>query len=381
MAYDEVIYAIIRDKKSDIPSMENSSRLAIYYYLLYQRLGQEQDLQHSEALFNAQLTLALAPDSPSAATAGVVGLAWLHSNLANSLVSHKGAAQISLLDQHLLERALKLLPGKEPGVHPELWHIIRYFSQRMAIGQVREQLQMLIAELYGRNASLGATENVDEQGCWTIPMGLPGSLTSEIVLLAEVGIAGIHNELIRQQVHQRVELLLATRREIDFSDGCYSMFPVTVDKITYQPVFSNHLSLLTGADLGASLALYKAQQLLQDAELGHIAELVGLNTILRTQTAATKIEGAQFCQGAFGVVYAYAQLYSLSRHPAYYQSYKYWCTQAERWLGQELSSGHYERQPSDSLCGALGIGLMQQLVAGAEPDISWYAEAIRACLN
>jgi hypothetical protein len=298
-------------------------------------------------------------------------LAWLQAHLPAA-----GCTEVlQQLDERLFAHARLLLEAPTAGGNAELWRTLHYFAKRVAASDVAHYLHDLLAGL-GQPATCAALARAGVAGGQLLPLGAVGSVTSEIVLLAEIGAASIQPALVQQQIQQRVTKLLATKGEIDFSAGRYSAFPAMVDK-TGNALFSRQLSWARGADLGASLALYNAHSLLGDAELRNIAELVGLNTLLRTGPGATHLEGAQFCQGAFGVAYAYARLHMLSRHPAYQCAYHYWCGRAEQWLQAELDAGYYQQRRTDSLCGALGVGLML-LFAAAPADAPLHAEAIIA---
>lgn len=370
------IHAIIEGEANAASVGLPSAGMAVYYYLLHRQRGTEADLLTARRLFGAQLAATAAQPQP-AATRGLAALAWLHAQLADDVADVAAEANIGVLDQRLWQRA-KALIGTDN--QAELWRIIRYFAARLAAPTAAAApLQEIMSLLYAEKNEKTAAKPAGSAVVVAIPLGPAASLTNEIRLLARIGAAGVARPLVQQQASRRVAALLAAKNEIDFSAGRYSVFPDFVAAADDEPVFSDHLSWMRSADLGAALALYEAQALLHDAELGNIAELVGLNTLLRTEAAAAQLTGAEFCQGAFGVAYAYARLFLLSQKAAYRRCYEFWCEQAQHWLRRELAAGYYQQQPAHCLQGALGTGLMLLYTAAAPSDALLFAEAIEAC--
>lgn len=365
----EAIYALIEAKTTS--ALPPSVGSAIYYYLRHRTTGSPAYLARAQALFEGSTTAAIGPGT-LAPTDGLAGLAWLAAHLPG--VGRTSALQ--QLDERLFYQARRLLEAPAAGGSPTLWRTLHYFTRRLASRNVADYLHDLLAGL-SRPGTWAALARAGAGSGQRLPLGVVGSSTSEIILLVEIGAAGIQPGPVQQQVQQRVTQLLATKGEIDFSAGRYSAFPALVDKAG-NPLFSNQLSWMRGADLGAALALYKAHALLGDAELRNIAELVGLNTLLRTGPDTTHLRGAQFCRGALGVAYAYARLHLLSEHPAYHRAYHYWCGRAEQWLATELAAGYYAQRRVDSLGGALGVGLMLLFAAAPAAEAPLHAAAIAA---
>lgn len=367
----KTIQALLAEEAIRSSSADASVGLAIYYYLLHQQQTGLAEQAQARKLFEAHLTALLASaDVPDAGRA--IGLAWLHAQL---MPAAEADQRMAILDTRLLARALELAAmGATDTDAPELWRLVRYLTGRLAAPAVQRGLHQLLAALYPTEAALARPLPAGS----AIPLSTPDSLTWQILLLTDIGAAGIQLPLVQQRVRHLVATLLAAKHEIDFSEGRYSLFPDATAEGVGGLTFSNHLSWARSADLAAAQALYQAHHLLHDAELGRIAELIGLNTLLRLDAAATQVRGAQFEQGAFGVAYAYARLFLLSQNPAYQRYYAYWHAQGLQWLQQELAAGHYRTLPADSLDGSLGIGLMLQLAA-APQQASYYAAAIEAC--
>ncbi|WP_400193676.1 hypothetical protein [Hymenobacter sp. B81] len=347
----DAIPALLEARLSTPEPLANPGGLAAYYYLLYRQHGQLGYLERAHALFNQQLAYSQAP---AAGAGSPAALAWLGARADVQTQASYATCPLRPLDATLFNRLQQLGSQAQPADRAELLHLVRYFRLRAGCGESATYLSRIV-ELLGTPAYLVPAANSVSPAAQSL--ALPDGLTGELLLLTEVYQAAGRPPTLAGLIRARVAVLLATRRETDFSAGHYSIFPDTAAEPGQPACFSNHLSWGRGSDLAASLALYRAQAVLHDAELGRIAELVGLNTLLRTAPETTGIGSAQFFQGAFGVAYLYRQLHFLSGHPAYQHGHAYWLQAAERYLSQELAAGFYHTQPADSLSGALGIGL------------------------
>jgi hypothetical protein len=347
----ESVHALIESPQA-LPTY-NLSGLAVYYHLLHQGTGETEHQQQAKNLFEQQLRNIdshLATATFSLPETNVAALAWLYSRL--QVQGQYDTSTFARLDAFLHAEAQRLVAAPDQPWAP-LLPILRYFLQRLPNGAVTAYLHELVAALYNGGQTL-----TQRQAAGTIPLGLSNGLAGELLLLIDLYNAGIRNEVMLGIVREGISALLHTKREVDFQAGRYSIFPDSVNQSWQQPVYSNQLSWGHGVDLGVSLVLYKAQALLGDAELGKIAELVGLNTLLRTEPQTTALRSSQFCQGTAGVAYLYYQLYQLSHNPAYQQGYRFWLNQTEQWLSQELPTGFYQMREHVSRCGVLGIAIL-----------------------
>ncbi len=349
----EAIHAII-ESPTAFPAY-NLSGLAVYYYSLYQQTGEATYNQQAKHLFNQQLAeieaqLTSADFNPK--HTNFCALAWLDKQC--KPLWHYDTNLFARLDRCLLEEANRLIRTTASPNWGPLLHIMRYFLERLPDAAVAHYLHEVVAMAYGiTRQSLAQT-----QAGGTIQLGLANGLVGELLVLIDIYNTGIKPAIILDIVRNGITALLHTKREADFLAGRYSIFPDSVDHRWQAPVYSNNLSWGHGVDLGVSLVLYKAQQLLgDDAELAKIAELVGLNTLLRTEPKTTGLSSSQFCQGTAGVAYLYHQLFLLSHNPAYQQGYQFWLGQTQNWLGQELPTEFYRGREQRSLCGVPGVSI------------------------
>ncbi|TGE21088.1 lanthionine synthetase LanC family protein [Hymenobacter metallicola] len=365
----------------------NSSTVAellgytIYYYALYRAFHQEQDALRAQELLG-QLLLLLPQQLSSTWTLGlldeVVTLAWLHAELVEqAIIGPDKAASLAELDRQLLTEASVLLGQRQAGSRPGFLRIVRYFQLRLPgqlapayWGQVLELLEKALADQtpsFWFSFAHGEDVVTNEEGL--IRLGLADGLAGELLLLIRLTEAGGQLPQIQQRVQQGIVYLLAAKREVDFSEKKYAIFPSLLAHSQQEAIFSNELSWSNG-DMGQALLLYRGHQLLQDAELVRLAELVGLNTLLRTDVRSTGITNSSFSSGAAGVAQLYRALYQLSGHEAYRKGYTFWLTQTRSWLTHDLTNDFYHQHEGNLLHGLVGVGLVL-LSAISEQDLRW----------
>jgi hypothetical protein len=198
-------------------------------------------------------------------------------------------------------------------------------------------------------------------------LGLAQGAAAELLIGIRLARAGVQAEQLTRFVREGLRQLLAAKRDVDFSQQRYAVFPDELAATAADPPhFSAELSWRRG-DLGQALLLYEAHALLQDPELAHFADLVGLHTLLRTTAPATGIGSAGLYRGAAGVAQLYRRLYHLSHQPAYLRGYEYWLAQTHGWLPAALAAGP---GPDALREGLAGIGLVL-LSAEFAPGPAW----------
>ncbi|RYU77921.1 glycoside hydrolase family protein [Hymenobacter persicinus] len=299
-------------------------RLALYAYWLYQLSGQEQHLHQAQLFLRAALAATgrhLAHHDPAFA-AVARELAWLNTRLRHEpqLLPGLASDQLEELDQAVFRAAGRLLSGVVPGPGPVLLELIGYLTER----QPQQPGTPFLAAIIGRAYPAGRAVQWLSRHPAGQPLGLAG-LAGELLLLIRVGLLPVHESAVKALVSRGVQSLLAVRQEVDFLAGHYSIFPDAVGPDWRQPTFSHHLNWQRG-DLGQSLLLYRAHGLLHDAELARLAELVGLNTLLRTSAAATGISTPHFPDGGAGLAYLYRCLFQLTGNVAYRGGEQHWLT-------------------------------------------------------
>lgn len=345
--------------------------LAIYHYCVYKAFGQASAAALAQRLLQqvaqqAAWSNQLAEQTYSANWFDqACSAAWLSARItAEGLSPTAMPALLADFDTRLLKHALSRQPLLSRQVHTQ---IVRYFTIRLA-DATTDARAFLTSLLTARAApSPWATQLVAPLA--QTPVGLEYGLVAELRSLISLHQAGIQTGDPLAQLRHGIRYLLAARREVDFLNQKYSIFPCYAHTQTESATYSAALTWPHG-DLGPALLLCEAYKLLDDSELNTISDLVGLNTLLRTTPATTEIVSAQLYRGAAGTAHLYRKLHQVSGLPAYEQGAQFWLGRTHELLQEELGKGVYLQRENNLRQGLVGIGLVL-LSAVAEGTLDW----------
>lgn len=350
-----------------VPAGATLANLATYYCCVSEAFARTQDIVRTREL--SKQLVAASEQLPADSWTGsqldqACTLAWLHTRpVTIGPIEPPVAARLVQLDRGLVAQAHDLVGRSDAASRRAFLHILRYLSLRSTIPNVQHDLRALLLS-HTRQPVLGRTPEV-----WSL--GLTDGLASELLLLLRLPHLGSVEADIKRYVSEGLVHLLATRRHVDFSEQRYSVFPYQLQGLEQHKVFSAALTWQHG-DLGQVLLLYQAQELLQEAELTKIAELVGLNTLLRITPPTTTVTSSKLYEGAAGVAYLYHKLYKVSGQLAYCTGYKFWLSQTQYWLQQEIANGTAYQGEASLLTGLVGVGLVL-LSATTAKSLDWDA--------
>jgi hypothetical protein len=347
--------------------------LSTYHYCVYKAFGQapaaalaQRLLQHGTTQLAGWRQLASA--WPSHHLDQACSAAWLGTRLSAEGLDPVGLLPLLAdLDPIVQQQAIPLSPAT---IQPKNFaQVLRYFSLRWPVAVA----EPFLSPLLGLRPSLqmGASLKAPLWSLLPLPLGLADGLAAELRTLIGLHQVGQHVGNLAQQVRQGIRYLLDIRQEVDFLDQKYSVFPSQVEPLSGKFHFEAALGWPYG-DLGQALLLYEAYHLLQDSELADIAELVGLNTLLRITPAATEVTSAQLYRGAAGAAHLYYKLYQASGQPAYQVGQQFWLSQTQDWLNRELANGFYQQRTGQLQRGLVGVGLVL-LSAITEVKLDWDA--------
>ncbi|MBT9393145.1 hypothetical protein KLP40_08210 [Hymenobacter sp. NST-14] len=285
----------------------------VYNFLLFKKTGQVSHLAKAIEVVNQT---AIAPIlSPSCS----IKITWLHHQV--SLYTNPN--NNNNLSAHKLDSYLYCLINSDiihvNEINNAISHIL-YYSKHFDLASYEGILTKQIHTIYSQSKRSIFTKNTKS----TIRLYKNGGLLLELDLLINLHAKGIAPQLIQEILHNELKFLISTRRETDFSKGQYAIFPDLVFNDGSGHSYSNKLSWASGVDLPIALLLYQAELLFHDSELGRIADLVGLNTTLRTDSSSSGLQNAYFQEGSAGVAYLYYKLYRLTKNPAYEKSFRFW---------------------------------------------------------
>jgi len=347
--------------------------LAIYHYCVYKAFGQASAAALAQRLLQQVANQAVWSSELAEQTYSAnwfdqaCSAAWLSARFtAEGLSPAAMPALLADFDTRLLRHALNRHPPLSRQVYTQ---IVRYFTLRLADSTT--DATAFLTPLLTASATPPPWTTQLVAPLAQMPVGLEYGLVAELRSLIILHQAGIQTGDPLAQLRHGIRSLLAERREVDFLNQKYSIFPCYAHTQGELATYSAALNWPHG-DLGPALLLCEAYKLLNDSELNNISELVGLNTLLRTTPATTKIVSAQLYQGAAGTAHLYRKLHQVSGLPAYEQGTQFWLGRTHELLQQELVKGVYLQRENNLRYGLVGIGLVL-LSAVAEGTLDWDA--------
>ena len=206
-----------------------------------------------------------------------------------------------------------------------------------------------------------------EQGTWipavsikhatkdVVDMGLAHGQCGMLLILIEAC------ELLPQRtdlvgfIRKSVEHILTLKEEVNYDAQLFNLFPFQYKKGVSAPI-PNRLAWCY-SDLNEVLLFYKASRLLQWPQLKELADLIGMETLMRRDINATMVSNTHFCHGSSGVAQIYRILFRETGLQAYKIGYEHWIEQTVLMADEELQDECYQGKESDLLEGWLGVGL------------------------
>jgi hypothetical protein len=281
--------------------------------------------------------------------------AWLARRLIDTQLLEV-ADYLLRIDAALLAQADCLYKRADHANRGCFFRILRYFSLRLTSDPDSTALIRLLEMLPHFPA--------------VATLGLADGLAAELLLLLRLHKTGIQHAALLPGLRSGLARLLNLRQQVDFSEGHYNAFPYYTPPDLNPVVLSGQELSWRHGDVGQSLLLYKFAEELPNSELLPIAELVGLNTLLRTSWQSTQLNTSQVGQGTAGLAYLYQRVYRLSGHAAYRKGAAFWLERTNALLQQELAAGFYREQKGDIMQGLVGVGLVL-LSSLLNEDLEW----------
>ncbi len=221
-----------------------------------------------------------------------------------------------------------------------LLQTIQYFTKRSAANKlhpylaqvVEHSLPFFVSQYIGMSASTTFTPVLHlEQVRFGLNGGLAGML---LVLLKTYEIYPL--PALQTVIQQGISYILSFRQDIDFSEGNYSAFPDTTNGKYAGSQFSRSLNWQSG-DLVQALVFYRAATVFQDQELEKLANLIGLNTLLRTTEETTAITDVTLEKGSAGLSLLYHVLNLTTQNSIYQSGCQLWMDHTLQTLNNQKS--------------------------------------------
>jgi len=337
--------------------------LGLYYSQLYEHYENEEYLDKSIRIVDdvfARLDLGATGLVGSSFSSGVAGLAYLTNFLAvKGLLEIDIEADFETLEEYLYNSALKEIELDYVDYLHGAFGCIHYHTTRKDSERGRYYLNGLVDKLVSRAVA-------EENGTWfrnyvlksaeEVNLGLAHGQCSMLMILMNAYDALDNPAPVKKIIRQGIEFILVQKRDINEDEGAYNIFPFQVNKQSPGEPIPNRLAWCYG-DLNEVLLFYKAARFLGWDELKKLADLVGLQTLMRKDPSSTLIKDTHFCHGSSGVAQIYRTLYEESGITAYFKGYEYWIEQTVLMLENELKTDYYRGKEADLLEGLSGVSL------------------------
>ncbi|KAA2240184.1 lanthionine synthetase C family protein [Chitinophaga agrisoli] len=345
--------------------LAGSLGLGLYYSQLYEHYEEEAYLDRCiriiEDVFNKLNNGEPCLLGASLAN-GVAGLAYL-----TNLVAGKGwlnidiESEFEVLEEYLFKSALQEIEVDCVDYLHGAFGCIHYFATRKHAETPRRYINELVDKLLSRIIR-------EENGVWFrnlvlkkaaeqgANLGLAHGQCSMLMILMNVFDVLDNQEEVKKVIRQGVEYIMLQKRDIDPEEGRYNIFPFHINREEPEAATPNRLAWCY-SDLNEVLLFYKAASFLKWDELKRLADLVGLQTLMRKDRPSTLIDDTHFCHGSAGVAQVYRRIYQESGLVAYEKGYEYWIEQTVLMLEHELRTDYYRGKESDLLEGLAGVGL------------------------
>jgi len=339
--------------------------LGLYYSQLYEHYENEEYLDKSIRIVDdvfARLDLGATGLVGSSFSSGVAGLAYLTNFLAvKGLLEIDIEADFETLEEYLYNSAMSEIELDYVDYLHGAMGCIHYFTTRKHSARGRYYLNGLVDKLLTKVVE-------EENGTWfrshllksgekeEVNLGLAHGQCSMLIILMNAYDALENKKEVRRIIRKGIEFILVQKRDMNGRENAYNIFPFHVNKQTPNAPIPNRLGWCYG-DLNEVLLFYKAAKLLQWDELRKLADLVGMQTLMRKDPQATLVKDTHFCHGSSGVAQIYRTLYEESGLTAYLKGYEYWIEQTVLMLENELKTDYYRGKEADLLEGLSGVSL------------------------
>lgn len=383
-AATEKFHELHRIIESKIPANDSllggKLGMVLYYFSLYEALGQQGYAEKSVALLEEVLQQ-MDTTSPeifgNSFGAGGAGLGYVITVLHNAgLIEINLQEELELLDQFLFTSAMEQIIKYDAidFLHGAMG-VLHYFTQRLPDRSIEDYVQKIIEAICNK-----AVE--EKEGNWfrnyvraekeklEINLSLSHGLSGFLVLLVQAQEKIPANIFLQHTIREGIDFMLAQQAEVDFIKKKFSFFPSTIDSINKEKrFFTTRLAWCYG-DLNVLLAMYKAGDLLKIPACISRANLLGSATFMRKSLEEVGAADTHICHGTAGLAQFYKRLHEISHQQVYQTAWQHWIQQTLDLLPAELQKGLYIGKECDLLEGLAGVNLaLLSFISGKE--LAW----------
>lgn len=258
---------------------------------------------------------------------------------------------------------------------------ICYLSRRVDINPlVKGYLEILFSELMRFkiadekgtrffNAHISKMNNSND-----VDFGIAHGQCGLLLAWLKVYERGVLRKEIKDLVNSGINYIEHHRKELDYSRGIFSYFPVSINENfdtghrENKERHTNRLGWCYG-DLNVALLYYRASSLLGLKDLAIWANEIGSAAANRRTLETSGVEEGHFCHGAAGLVSFFSTLFAEQPLPVYADAKMFWLTKLEGYHQGQFDAPDTSKF-GDLLMGASG-SLLVLLSEALNNKTSW----------
>ncbi|THU34983.1 hypothetical protein FAM09_23635 [Niastella caeni] len=336
--------------------------LLFYFYHAYQATDNSDFYQLGEKLLEAVFE-DLNSGNPgligTAFSSGGAGLGYVVNALNKQrLITFEVDNEFNELDKYLFNTALSQIEEDSIDYLHGALGVLHYFNDREQTPVVNAYVNTLVEKLCERAVYTDAgvwfrnhVIKLDEKE--NINFGLAHGLSGILMILINAWPHVQNKDLVKKVVKEGISFILRHKIDVDFSNEEYTVFPFSIKQEASEITATSRLAWCYG-DLNEVLLFYRSHQMLGDAQLTSLADVIGTQTLLRKTSKATLAKDSHFCHGASGLAQFYRTLYLETGNLAYQQGYEYWIEQTVIMLDRDMKEGRWNGKEHNFLDGLLG---------------------------
>jgi lantibiotic modifying enzyme len=353
--------------------------LALYYYNLYKSTRKPCDKRRTEQLLDDVFTH-INQDTPTLTGAslstGAAGLGYLLNEINREKVMDLDmGTEITALDEFLCQSAEQLIREDNFDYLHGASGIVNYFVERSQTNTGRTKYLDVLVE------KICACAEEEECGYWfsgcvggtngqkVVNFSLSHGLCGILLTLINAYPHSVHKKKLEKTVVNVIGFILKHKMDVEFSRNQYSFFPFFAMQGATEISAPNRLGWCYG-DLNEVLLFYRAGKWLGDKNLINLADLIGMQSVMRKSEEATLVHDASFCHGAAGLAQFYRTLYRERPLDVYQAGYAYWLDKTVRLLDEDQERKAYAGKEHEVMEGLVGIALTL-LSYVSDQDLKW----------
>ena len=321
-----------------VRATSNATDWLLYYFTLYQ-IDQKPQYSILASFFLSKLVSQIIEGEHTS----LRGLFLLDELQRKGMITHQLESRLLAVDQYLYQQARAHLDRESFEDTYQATEITYYLTKRTSDAKARQYLQDLQSIVFSKIEDFHKLVDHD------VAVGMDG-LSGYLLMLIYIAWS-TKNVAFKLAIKEGLRFLLSLRRDVDFSEKIYSYFPST----TQTGKLSHNAFVWNNSDLAPTVLIYQAALFYQDTKLANIADLTGLNTLLRKNDIYNPVENATFHQGAAGIAQVYQALYRISRKDAYREGHTFWNERTISLSKKDVDRYIYAASGDSPLTGITGI--------------------------